>query len=222
MISFFRKKVNIIRSKSRNLGMTMVEMIVSFALLSIIVAASTVIISNVTTLYYRVRGENYARQVSNILMTKITSEIAGAKYSKRNLSSNPKISADSQSIELYDRTNTKVVIKASDGILDVQYPAIVDTIDAENSRVGVEWEYDKRIYNGFEIEELKFSQPSKGKNAEIAAAYGLTDVNSGDYPDNVVAVYMKLKSPKYGEFSVYKYVRIYEATGEALDMESVE
>jgi prepilin-type N-terminal cleavage/methylation domain len=222
MISFFRKKVNKIRSKSRNLGMTMVEMIVSFALLSILVTASTVIISNVTTLYYRVRGENYARQVSNILMTKITSEIAGAKYSKRNLSSNPKISADSQSIELYDRTNTKVVIKASDGILDVQYPAIVDTIDAENSRVGVEWEYDKRIYNGFEIEELKFSQPSKGKNAEIAAAYGLTDVNSSDYPDNVVAVYMKLKSPKYGEFSVYKYVRIYEATGEALDMESVE
>lgn len=222
MISFFRKKVNIIRSKSRNLGMTMVEMIVSFALLSIIVAASTVIISNVTTLYYRVRGENYARQVSDIVMTKITSEIAGAKYSKRNLSANPKISADSQSIELYDRTNTKVVIKASNGILDVQYPAIVDTIDAENSRVGVEWEYDKRIYNGFEIEELKFSQPSKGKNAEIAAAYGLTDVNSGDYPDNVVAVYMKLKSPKYGEFSVYKYVRIYEATGEALDMESVE
>lgn len=222
MISFFRKKVNKIRSKSRNLGMTMVEMIVSFALLSILVTASTVIISNVTTLYYRVRGENYARQVSNILMTKITSEIAGAKYSKRNLSSNPKISADSQSIELYDRTNTKVVIKASDGILDVQYPAIVDTIDAENSRVGVEWEYDKRIYNGFEIEELKFSQPSKGKNAEIAAAYGLTDVNSSDYSDNVVAVYMKLKSPKYGEFSVYKYVRIYEATGEALDMESVE
>ncbi len=222
MISFFRKKVNRIRSKSRNLGMTMVEMIVSFALLSILVTASTVIISNVTTLYYRVRGENYARQVSNILMTKITSEIAGAKYSKRNLSSNPKISADSQSIELYDRTNTKVVIKASDGILDVQYPAIVDTIDAENSRVGVEWEYDKRIYNGFEIEELKFSQPSKGKNAEIAAAYGLTDVNSSDYADNVVAVYMKLKSPKYGEFSVYKYVRIYEATGEALDMESVE
>ena len=222
MISFFRKKVNKIRSKSRNLGMTMVEMIVSFALLSILVTASTVIISNVTTLYYRVRGENYARQVSNILMTKITSEIAGAKYSKRNLSSNPKISADSQSIELYDRTNTKVVIKASDGILDVQYPAIVDTIDAENSRVGVEWEYDKRIYNGFEIEELKFSQPSKGKNAEIAATYGLTDVNSSDYPDNVVAVYMKLKSPKYGEFSVYKYVRIYEATGEALDMESVE
>ena len=222
MISFFRKKVNKIRSKSRNLGMTMVEMIVSFALLSILVTASTVIISNVTTLYYRVRGENYARQVSNILMTKISSEIAGAKYSKRNLSSNPKISADSQSIELYDRTNTKVVIKASDGILDVQYPAIVDTIDAENSRVGVEWEYDKRIYNGFEIEELKFSQPSKGKNAEIAAAYGLTDVNSSDYPDNVVAVYMKLKSPKYGEFSVYKYVRIYEATGEALDMESVE
>ena len=222
MISFFRKKVNKIRSKSRNLGMTMVEMIVSFALLSILVTASTVIISNVTTLYYRVRGENYARQVSNILMTKITSEIAGAKYSKRNLSSNPKISADSQSIELYDRTNTKVVIKASDGILDVQYPAIVDTIDAENSRVGVEWEYDKRIYNGFEIEELKFSQPSKGKNAEIAAAYGLTDVNSSDYADNVVAVYMKLKSPKYGEFSVYKYVRIYEATGEALDMESVE
>lgn len=222
MISFFRKKVNKARAKSRNLGMTMVEMIVSFALLSIIVAASTVIISNVTVLYYKVKGENYARQVSNIVMTKITSEIAGAKYSKRNLSSNPKISSDSKSIELYDRTNTKIVIKVSDGILDIQYPAIVDAIDEENSRVGVNWTYDKKMYNGFEIEELKFSQPSKSKNAEIAAEYGLTGVNSDDYPDNVVAVYMKLKSSQYGEFSMYKYVRIYEATGEALNMESVE
>ena len=65
MISFFRKKVNKARAKSRNLGMTMVEMIVSFALLSIIVAASTVIISNVTVLYYKVKGENCINNAHN-------------------------------------------------------------------------------------------------------------------------------------------------------------
>ena len=49
MNSFFRKKVN--RKRFKNSGMTLVEMIVSFALLSLIVAASTVIISNVTILF---------------------------------------------------------------------------------------------------------------------------------------------------------------------------
>ena len=203
--------------------MTLVEMIVSFALLSLIVAASTVIISNVTTLYYKVRGENYARQVSDIVMTRITSEIAGAKYSRKNISSNPSIASDSNSIELYDKTNTRLIISVSnEGILNIIYPEIDDKIETENSRVAVEWKFDKNIYNGFVIEELKFAQPSKNKNAGIAEGYGLTGINSSDYPDNVVAVYMKLKSPKYGEFSMYKYVRIYEAEGESFNMESVE
>jgi hypothetical protein len=221
MNSFFRKKVN--RKRFKNSGMTLVEMIVSFALLSLIVAASTVIISNVTTLYYKVRGENYARQVSDIVMTRITSEIAGAKYSRKNISSNPSIASDSNSIELYDKTNTRLIISVSnEGILNIIYPEIDDKIETENSRVAVEWKFDKNIYNGFVIEELKFAQPSKNKNAGIAEGYGLTGINSGDYPDNVVAVYMKLKSPKYGEFSMYKYVRIYEAEGESFNMESVE
>lgn len=221
MNSFFRTKVN--RKRFKNSGMTLVEMIVSFALLSLIVAASTVIISNVTTLYYKVRGENYARQVSDIVMTRITSEIAGAKYSRKNISSNPSIASDSNSIELYDKTNTRLIISVSnEGILNIIYPEIDDKIETENSRVAVEWKFDKNIYNGFVIEELKFAQPSKNKNAGIAEGYGLTGINSGDYPDNVVAVYMKLKSPKYGEFSMYKYVRIYEAEGESFNMESVE
>lgn len=221
MNSFFRKKVN--RKRFKNSGMTLVEMIVSFALLSLIVAASTVIISNVTTLYYKVRGENYARQVSDIVMTRITSEIAGAKYSRKNISSNPSIASDSNSIELYDKTNTRLIISVSnEGILNIIYPEIDDKIETENSRVAVEWKFDKNIYNGFVIEELKFAQPSKNKNAGIAEGYGLTGINSSDYPDNVVAVYMKLKSPKYGEFSMYKYVRIYEAEGESFNMESVE
>ncbi len=199
MNSFFRKKVN--RKRFKNSGMTLVEMIVSFALLSLIVAASTVIISNVTTLYYKVRGENYARQVSDIVMTRITSEIAGAKYSRKNISSNPSIASDSNSIELYDKTNTRLIISVSnEGILNIIYPEIDDKIETENSRVAVEWKFDKNIYNGFVIEELKFAQPSKNKNAGIAEGYGLTGINSGDYPDNVVAVYMKLKSPKSGEF----------------------
>ena len=221
MNSFFRKKVN--RKRFKNSGMTLVEMIVSFALLSLIVAASTVIISNVTTLYYKVRGENYARQVSDIVMTRITSEIAGAKYSRKNISSNPSIASDSNSIELYDKTNTRLIISVSnEGILNIIYPEIDDKIETENSRVAVEWKFDKNIYNGFVIEELKFAQPSKNKNAGIAESYGLTGINNSDYPDNVVAVYMKLKSPKYGEFSMYKYVRIYEAEGESFNMESVE
>ena len=79
--SLFKRKPN-----KENKGTTLVEMIVSFTLLAIFVSASVIVIANVTTLYYRVRGENYARQIGDIVTNKIASEVSGAEYSTRNTS----------------------------------------------------------------------------------------------------------------------------------------
>ena len=216
-----------LRKKHNNTGMTLVEMVVSFALLSILVAASTVIISNVTALYYRVKGENYSRQISNIVITKVSSEIAGAKFNQRNSAMSPKIhtkvdgaDVDGTAIEIYDRTDTRVYIYAKDGILVLKYPKISDEEKPENNRVSNEWKYDQSIYNDFSIKELYFVQANTADNEELAAEYGLTGVDPTNYHDNVVAVYMTLTSPKYGEFKVYRYVKIYEApeTGFTIDI----
>ena len=66
--------------KRRNAGTTLIEMVISFALLGLFVACATVVITYVTNLYYHVRGESYARQVGDIVVNKIQSEIAGATY----------------------------------------------------------------------------------------------------------------------------------------------
>ena len=41
--------------KNKNKGMTLIEMVVSFALLSLFISAAAVVIFNVTNLYYHVR-----------------------------------------------------------------------------------------------------------------------------------------------------------------------
>ena len=225
MNSPFMKKVN-----RDNKGMTLVEMVVSFALLGILVAASTVIISNVTMLYYRVRGENYARQISNIVITKVTSEIAGAKIDNKNTAANPKIlkSVDGvddisgNAVRLFDRTDTEVVIYVKDGVLVINYPKIRDEENPDNNRVSTDWKYDKSIYNGFSIKELYIVQAATADNEEIAARYGVTGVVQNNYPDNIVAVYMTLDSPKYGEFKVYRYIKIYEAPETDFEIDIIE
>ena len=225
----FFKKLN----KAKSKGTTLIEMIVSFTLLSIFVSASVIIISNVTTLYYHVRGENYARQVGDIVSNKIASEICGAEYSSKNTASNLYIKSeddfktefseitddlDGNTVTLYDRTDTKVSIYASDGIVKIYYHEINDEVNPDNSRDSVFWTFDKNMYNGYEITDLEFVQANKAENQTVAQNFGIEGVNPTDYPSNVMAVYMTLKSERYGQFNICRYVKVYSAPESGWDM----
>lgn len=211
---------------NNNKGTTLIEMIVSFTLLAIFVSASVVIISNVTNLYYHVRGENYARQVGDIVANKISAEISGAQYSLNSSEANLQIyteselkakypdftdsfSDNSNSVTLYDRTNTKVTIYASDGILNIFYHGFTDEKDTDNSREQLKWTFDKNMYNGYELEAMEFAYANTPQNEQLASKYGISGIDSSAYNGNVIAVYMKLKSGKYGEFTVCRYVKLY-------------
>ena len=211
----YSRKLN---NRKNNKGMTLIEMIVCFALLSIFVTVSTLVISNVITLYYRVRGESYARQVGDIVMKKITSEIAGAEYSGEDGESsiNPFIQdsgvndgKSGNAIVLVDNTDTKIKLYAEDGILKIFYYAISDIEDATNNRSSVIWTFDKKMYNGYQIDSLDFAQACSSKNTALATKYDVTATT--DYPTNVIVVYMKLSSPKYGKFTIVRYVKMYNA-----------
>ena len=93
-------------------------MIVSFALLAIFLVAASAFIGTITNLFYNIKGETYSRQVSDILLQKLESEIDGSKYEK-NSDNNLKILAGFDSdteadvgnvIDLYDKTDTHVKI----------------------------------------------------------------------------------------------------------------
>ena len=211
----FFKQLN----KRKDKGTTLVEMVVSFTLLAIFVSVSVVIISNVTVLYYRVRGESYARQVGDIITNKVASEISGAQYSVKNTESNFIIesssdfktrindegkdytllknfneSIDGNVVTLYDRTNTRISVYSSKGIMNILYYPIKDeTVDNQSrDREPIIWTFDDKIYNGYFIESMQFSK-----------------ADSNEYPPNIVVLNMKLKSNKYGEFDICRYIKMY-------------
>lgn len=212
----FLRKRKLNTNKNKNKGMTLVEMIVCFALLSIFVTVSTLVISNVITLYYRVRGESYARQVGDIVAKKITSELSGAEYANDS-SIDPIIekknpndeTVDGNVITVVDSTDTKISMYAQDGILKIYYHKITDENDSDNNREPVIWTFDKKMYNGYQIDSLDFAQACSSKNTALATKYDVTATT--DYPTNVIVVYMKLSSPKYGKFTVVRYVKMYNA-----------
>lgn len=222
----FNRKLN--KHTSDNKGMTLVEMIVSFMLLSIFVVMSTIIISNVVALYYRVRGESYARQVGDIVMKKITAEISGAEY-YGDSALDPVIykrSADggdsSYDLALVDETDTRIRMYAKDGILRIYYYPINDDNQPSNTRSAVEWTFDKKMYNGYKLVSLDFAQANSALNEELAEKYDISGVDKTAYPSNVVAVYMKLKSGKYGTFSICRYVKMYNAPELEYNIEIVD
>lgn len=198
-----RKIKNRISQKLRdNHGTTLVEMIVSFALLSIFLMCAAMIISTISMMYYNIKGEIYSREVSDIILEKITSELDGAIYYDYE-SDNPIITDGNSTITLCDKTNTKVSLKMDTSELKnglvVNYHEIEyrqnGFLSKKNSRKATDWYFDKNMYNGFEIKELKF--------------YGGGTGSMSSYGGNIVLVQLKIQSKKYGEYTYNKYVKMY-------------
>lgn len=208
----------------KNAGTTLIEMVISFALLGLFVASSTVIITYVTNLYYHVRGESYSRQVGDIVVNKIQKEVAGALYTAGD--GYPLIdTTDSEdeditgnSISLYNREDTGMRIFAADGILQIYYFDITDMNNHDNDRKGVYWTFDKKMYNGYEITDLRFAQANTALNSQYADLYEVADTNPDDYGSNILAVYITLNSGRYGNFKICRYIKMYNYPDESFSV----
>lgn len=219
--------------KKRNKGSTLIEMIVCFALLGIFMSAAAVVISNVTNIYYDVKGQSYGRQVADLLLSKITGEIEGAKLAGDNKYTHPVIYQDpadalagnrsGYKIDLYDRTDTHIQIYAEDGLIKIRYfeinPPKEDSTEEyrKNHRDEVIWTFDDAVYMGYVVKSLRFVPANQGTGTSDSetlenAAYDQQTVGENDYPGNVVGVYLTLESSQYGEFYAYRYVKMHDMT----------
>ena len=211
MISILKKKLH-----KNNSGFTLTEMIVSFALLAIFLVAASAFIGTITNLFYNIKGETYSRQVSDILLQKLESEIDGSKYEK-NSDNNLKILAGFDSdieadvgnvIDLYDKTDTHIKIYSEKaGEPDSQKDEIKIYYYPIGSLGETTWRFDKSVYNGFEVKELNFVRGSHLADFTAASDYGVNP--SGTYDDDVIIIFLKLDSSRYGEYYFYRFVRMY-------------
>ena len=197
-----------------NKGTTLVEMIVCFALLAIFVSMATVIIGMITSLYYEVKGETYAKQVSDIVIEKVASEIDGAIYTDGDTANNPQIDGNinkkiGTGISLIDKTNTSVTVSVQDSKLVIDYNEIVDTEDESNNRNATVWRFDDSVYNGFTISEFELIRGDGIASEEAKVrGYGINGALT-DYDDNIILILMTLDSPRYGEYRSYRFVQMY-------------
>lgn len=229
MITRKCRKLN--RVLQGNKGTTLVEMLVCFALLAIFLVSATMFISNITELYYRMKGETYSRQVSDIILEKISSEIDGAEYGDSGIS-NPRYASDYSYMDLYDKTDThvKVMFDSSEKIVKIYYYPITGEVPSKD-RAETTWTFDESVYYGFTVEDMRIVSANSLAAADLntdvdidISDYGLTAVSGGTpaYPNNVAVVLLHINHPQYGESYTYRFVRMHNVPEDAsLDVETV-
>jgi len=206
-----------------NKGTTLVEVLVCFLLLAIFMVAAFSIITHISRLYYQVKGETYGKQVTDILEEKIKSEIEGAKLEsdvvvigdgkEEGNVNDAKVSGTN--VTLYDKTDTKVTLYLGNDTGSDSDPKyfMIKYYGYTNSEEEWEddiWQFDKNVYNGYTVSELHFIKASalnEGSVKTLASSYGIT--NTEGYGDDVMVVLIKIHSDKYGDYTSYKFVRMY-------------
>ena len=202
-----KRQLHTLRSLLRGRkGATLVELVITFALIGLFAAGTCQIISTSIKVYHQVRGLNNARQVSDTLLEKITGEIEGAQVGVQYEEAGEDndgvtlwIKDAGATIDLYDRTGSHIYITSKDQKMVIHYyPVMYDvenetgTSTKETVYKEVDWSFDEGVYMGFKISSLKFARADQSL-----------------YPENVIRVDMDLTGGGYGTFHSTRYVECY-------------
>lgn len=178
--------------KLNNKGMTLVEMITTFALIGIFMVAATRMISYVIGIYYAASGNSYGLQVSGIISGKVIGQIEGACNAQTPVVS---ISENGISqIHFADATGSYVTITAQplkDGNEEQNYLTIhYDPVTEGSIKYeAVDWRFDPGVYMGYYVKNLEFENPGP------------------DYPENVMRMILTLHHERYGDYISTYYIK---------------
>lgn len=185
---------NILKGKE---GITLIELIVALALLSVFALGTTRILSVAIRTHHQMEGMDYALQVADTLMEKITGEIAGARADGGIVicsgaqDDTESGAAGNSAIEFYDDhgRHVRISVQPFEGanLLNIHY------YGQEGGQDALDWTYDRKMYMGYEIESLRFSIPNPERR-------------------NVIRVELTLHSDLYGSQSVSDMVECYNFT----------
>lgn len=179
--------------KLNNAGMTLVEMITTFALLGIFMIAATRVISYVIGIYYAASGNSYGLQVSGMLSNKIIGQLEGACDAQT-----PTVylsAGEIDRIKFTDSTGSSITISAAPSEdsenQEVNYLTLhYDEVSEGSIKYdAVDWRFDPKAYMGYSIKSLKFESPGS------------------DYPENVVKMQLTLHHERYGDYVSTYYIK---------------
>jgi prepilin-type N-terminal cleavage/methylation domain-containing protein len=180
------------KEKKHIQGFTLVELMVTFALLSIFITAASVLIVSTARVYYEARGTGDSYRVSEILFDQIAGELERAEPAAFEDEDGKQVSMYlyQDAVEYVDEAgrSARMGLYEQDG---AQYLEIAYARDDTGDSYRTGWRFDEKTYMGFYLKSLQISKAS------------------GDYLDNVLRVDLTLYSSKYGEYSFTRYVSCY-------------
>lgn len=136
-------------------GMTLVELMVTFLLLGMLMAAAIATLSPAMNVMAKISNMSRAQGVADILMEKVCGEVGSSTGQVQIDSGNEKISYT-------DKKGRSVIMyaKETDGekrlVLHYQASSIAEGGAAATK--GVDWTFSKKMYMNQEIKELKFER----------------------------------------------------------------
>lgn len=174
--------------KEDNRGTTLAEMIVTFALVGIFLAAAVNVISSAVVMHSELTGTMYAQNVGELLLDKITGELAAAQpEGERAMVIGAAGEADELSgngVAFYDREGNAVTCMVQNGLLVFHY------IDEAH-----DWILDEKAYMGFRITDMQIQR--------------LED-------ENILEITIKIKNLKTGfEYSTSRCTQCYNFVSES-------
>ena len=181
-------------------GYTLIEIIVTFMLISMFLLAATVITTSCMKVYLKVKSISNGQTVADSLTEKINGELSAAQKNTIDLETgasliiNDEYESGSNSVTFVNQKGIKVTA----GLLEDV--AGEETKAAENGKMLVfhyysdkkdtDWYYGRPTYHGYDLDSVKFSR--------------LPDTS------NVIRVDIVLKNAKTGyEFTTYKIIECY-------------
>lgn len=212
-------------NKEKNKGTTIVELVVTFALLGIfMVAAMRVIFSTMDT-YYQVRSESYGIQISSMLADKIRGELENALVTVqksdflqgadgKNLSGGVMLAKDGSFIEFTNTNGSHVVLKLdklksrvgedgtimeaeTDELYLTEYFYAVNSIDTDDDGNDI-------IIEEYKAVDWQFA-------LDMYMGYSVQSLNFEQLEDNknIIRVDITISSPRYGSYTTTEYVALY-------------
>lgn len=160
--------------KKDNRGITLTEMIVTFALVAIFMAAAVSVITSAVVTHSELTASMYAQSVGEMLLDKVTGELAGANAEKGHgivISSRQQKEEEliESSAEFYDRERRKTTCKINNGLLTFHYPQEVVTDREGRTSIGEEedWALEEKAYMGFRVTHMQIRRANEENILEI-------------------------------------------------------
>lgn len=136
-------------------GMTLVELMVTFLLLGILMAAAIAALSPAMNVMARISNMSRAQSVTDILMEKICGEVGSA-------AGQVQIDSGKDKISYTDKKGRMVIMSAKEEAgekrLVLHYQAVSISEGGKPAKKGVDWSFSKKTYMNQEIKTLEFER----------------------------------------------------------------